>query len=131
MTFKKYSAREQLPRLEDALVEAILASSESELREDIEAAAILLLKIEVGGRHSVERVAQVAGNGYCLEKDLGHDHGTAQVEPDTPLEPGNQAAEDAEVHQAGLAECSAVEPRRHVHDIGADGHVDARRNATP
>lgn len=37
MTFKKYSAREQLQRLEDALVEAILASSESELHEDIEA----------------------------------------------------------------------------------------------
>lgn len=37
MTFKKYSTREQLQRIEDALVEAILASSESELRQDIEA----------------------------------------------------------------------------------------------
>jgi hypothetical protein len=37
MTFKKFSARNQLWSIEDALVEAILASSESELREDIEA----------------------------------------------------------------------------------------------
>jgi hypothetical protein len=50
MTFKKNSARQQLQRIEDALVEAILASSESELREDIEAR----------GEDPAERLANVS-----------------------------------------------------------------------
>ena len=93
--------------------------------------AVLLLEVEVGGGHAVEREAQVAGDGDGLEEDLGHDDGAAQVEPDPAFEAGDQAAEDAEVVQGGPAHRGAVEPGGHVHDVGADGHVDRRRHARP
>ena len=99
--------------------------------QDIEPASILLLKIEIGRGHALKREAQVTSDGDRFEENLGHDDGTPQIEPDASLETGDQAAKSAEVGQGGLPQGGAVELRRHMHDIGADGHMHRRRNRLP
>ena len=94
--------------------------------EHVKKASVLLIEVEVRGGQPVERSGEVPRDRDRLQEDLGHDHGTADVQPDSSRHSRDERAERAEVGEGRLPERGPIECRTHVDDIGTDGDVDSQ-----
>ena len=85
--------------------------------------AVLANKIKIRGGEVFHLIPQVADHGERLQKDLGQEHGRTDVQVGPALEAAHQAAEEAEVVVAGLADGRAAGRGVDVDDVRADRHV--------
>ena len=72
--------------------------------EHVDAGAVVLDLVEVGGRDPVERVAEVARDRHGLEEHLGQHHRAPDVDVDAIAEAADHARGAAEVGVRGGAE---------------------------
>src|SRR6478736_7726102 len=98
---------------------------------DVHARTVVALHVKVG-RDEVTRAAvvQIARDGEGLEKNLGHDHGAAQVQHDAAVvNVGERRREAAKIAVTRVADRGAVRRRVLVNDLGAQRRVDGRGNS--
>ena len=89
----------------------------------VDAGAIVLDHVEVGGDEVIDFVTQVAGNGEGFEKEFGEDDGRADVEIRAAFEGGDDRAEGAKVFKGRAADGFAADTRLLVCDVRAYGDV--------
>src|SRR5690348_2836761 len=89
--------------------------------DDVHARAIVALHVEIAG-NKVARAAvvEVARDRERLEKDLGHDHGTPEIERDSAVvERGERGGQATEVAVARVTDRGAVRGRMLMDDLRA------------
>jgi len=95
---------------------------------DVRARAVGLEEVEVRGGEVLETVPEVAGQRHRLQEHLGQQHGRAHVEVDAAAaQTRHLPGEAAEIQVCRAPERARVTRGVHVHDVGADRHVDGRR----
>ena len=90
---------------------------------------VMLLHVEIRRGEIIHMVSQVLDNGKGLEKHLGEENRTADIEIDaTVAQLGDHRSEDPEIGIGCLTDHRAVSGWMLMDNIGTDSHMNGNRN---